>query len=49
MFAYEPHAVMSRPAISQLIFYAIGYKGLYMDVSELGFPIKQYPSPENTE
>lgn len=27
-----------------LIFYAIGYKGSYMDVSEIGFPIKQYPS-----
>lgn len=26
-----------------LIFYAIGYKGPYMDVSERGFPIKQYP------
>lgn len=25
-----------------LIFYAIGYEGLYTDVSELGFPIKQY-------
>jgi hypothetical protein len=32
-----------------LIFYAIGYKGSYMDVSELGFPIKQYPSCKNTE
>ena len=31
-----------------LIFYAIGYKGPYMDVSELGFPIKQYPSRNNT-
>ncbi len=26
-----------------LIFYAIGYKGPYMDVSVLGFQIKQYP------
>lgn len=32
-----------------LIFYAIGYKGPYMDVSETGFPIKQYPSRENKE
>lgn len=32
-----------------LIFYAIGYKGPYMDVSEIGFPIKQYPSGKNTE
>lgn len=32
-----------------LIFYAIGYEGPYMDVSEIGFPIKQYPSCGNTE
>jgi hypothetical protein len=32
-----------------LIFYVIGYKGPYMDVSELDFPIKQYPSREDTE
>ena len=32
-----------------LIFYAIGYKGVYMDVSELGFPIKHYPSRDKTE
>jgi hypothetical protein len=32
-----------------LIFYAIGYKGVYMDVSEIGFPIKQYPSNDKTE
>lgn len=32
-----------------LVFYAIGYKGSYMDVSELGFPIKQYPSCNNTD
>ncbi|MBC1235567.1 hypothetical protein [Nostoc sp. 2RC] len=32
-----------------LIFYAIGYQGPYMDVSEIGFPIKQYPSCNNTE
>ena len=31
-----------------LVFYAIGYSGPYMDVSELGFPIKQYPSCNNT-
>lgn len=32
-----------------LIFYAINYKGEYMDVSELGFPIKQYPACAETE
>jgi len=32
-----------------LIFYAIGYEGPYMDVGELDFPIKQYPSYDNTE
>jgi hypothetical protein len=32
-----------------LIFYSIGYKGPYMDVSVLGFPIKQYPSCEIAE
>jgi hypothetical protein len=32
-----------------LIFHAIGYKGPYMDVSETGFPIKQYPSRQNKE
>ncbi|MBW4487013.1 MAG: hypothetical protein KME12_04410 [Trichocoleus desertorum ATA4-8-CV12] len=32
-----------------LIFYTIGYKGPYMDVSEVGFPIKQYPSPNDTK
>jgi hypothetical protein len=31
-----------------LIFYAIGYEGPYMDVGEIRFPIKQYPSCHNT-
>ncbi len=31
-----------------LVFYAIGYEGPYMDVSELGFPIKHYSSCSNT-
>jgi hypothetical protein len=29
-----------------LIFHAIGYRGVYMDVSVPGFPIKQYPPCE---
>lgn len=32
-----------------LIFYAIGYEGPYMDTSEVGFPIRQYPPRDNIE
>ena len=31
-----------------LIFYAIGYEGVYMDISEIGFPIKHYPYRDET-